>query len=129
MIYWFSIIYNWLIGCCLTLENVSLIWKRHHRRQRVAKLSHLRGAGKNDLWAGRDLYRATPAVSRGLGFCSLIRRTRPLLMDTRLVRQAREHTEDPLPRLFITSLLKRNGRVCYLTQSGSSEKHIPIETD
>ena len=23
------------------LENVSFIWKRHHRRQRAAKLSHL----------------------------------------------------------------------------------------
>jgi hypothetical protein len=33
--------------------------------------------GAQGLWAGRDLYRATPAVTRGLGFSGLIRRTAP----------------------------------------------------
>jgi hypothetical protein len=33
--------------------------------------------GAQCLWAGRDLYRATPAVTRGLGFSGLIRRTAP----------------------------------------------------
>ena len=28
--------------------------------------------GTFDLRAGRDLYRATPAVTRGLGFCGLV---------------------------------------------------------
>jgi hypothetical protein len=36
--------------------------------------------------AGRDLYRATPAVTRGLGFPGLIRRTAPF---NRLLRLAR----------------------------------------
>ena len=34
--------------------------------------------GSYGLWAGRDLYRATPALTRGLGFCGLVRRTVPL---------------------------------------------------
>jgi hypothetical protein len=38
------------------------------------------------LWAGRDLYRATPAVTRDLGFSSLIRRTAPF---SRLLRHTR----------------------------------------
>jgi hypothetical protein len=42
--------------------------------------------GAQGLWAGRDLYRATPAVTRDLGFSGLIRRTAPfgrLLQHTR----------------------------------------------
>jgi hypothetical protein len=33
--------------------------------------------GAQGLWAGRDLYRASPAVTRGLGFYGLIKRTAP----------------------------------------------------
>jgi hypothetical protein len=32
------------------------------------------------FWTGRDLYRATPAVTRDLGFSGLIRRTSPYLV-------------------------------------------------
>jgi hypothetical protein len=42
--------------------------------------------GAQGLWAGRDLYRATPAVTRSLGFSGLIWRTAPfsrLLWHTR----------------------------------------------
>jgi hypothetical protein len=42
--------------------------------------------GARGLWAGRDLYHATPAVTRGLSFSGLIRRTAPfgrLLQHTR----------------------------------------------
>jgi hypothetical protein len=42
--------------------------------------------GAQGLWAGRDLYCATPAVTRDLGFSGLIRRTAPfssLLRHTR----------------------------------------------
>jgi hypothetical protein len=42
--------------------------------------------GTRGLWAGRDLYRAKPAVTRDLGFSGLIRRTAPYLVasyDTR----------------------------------------------
>jgi hypothetical protein len=35
--------------------------------------------GAQGLWAGRDLYRATPAVTRDLGFSGLIRRTAHLV--------------------------------------------------
>jgi hypothetical protein len=42
--------------------------------------------GAQGLWAGRDLYQATPAVTCGLGFTCLIRRTAPF---NRLLRLAR----------------------------------------
>jgi predicted RNA-binding Zn-ribbon protein involved in translation (DUF1610 family) len=55
------------------LKNFSLIWRRHHCRWRAAKFRPMLGV--QGLWAGRDLYRATPAVTRDLGFSGLIRRT------------------------------------------------------
>jgi hypothetical protein len=51
--------------------------------QNLGLCSALRGLG---LWAGRDLYRATPAVTWGLCFSGLIRRTDPF---NRLLRHAR----------------------------------------
>jgi hypothetical protein len=42
--------------------------------------------GAQDLWAMRDLYRATPAMTRDLGFSGLIRRTAPL---SRLLRHTK----------------------------------------
>jgi hypothetical protein len=65
------------------LKNISLIWRRHHCRWRAAKFRPMLGA--QGLWAGRDLYRATPPVTRGLGFSCLIRRTAPI---SRLLRHA-----------------------------------------
>jgi hypothetical protein len=68
----------WLIDWLLfhvPLKNISLIWRRHHYRWRAAKFRPMLGA--QGLWAGRDLYRATPAVTRSLGFSGLIRRTAP----------------------------------------------------
>jgi hypothetical protein len=47
--------------------------------------------GAQGLLAGRDLYRAIPAVTRGLGFSGLIRRTAPfsrLLRHTRICGEA-----------------------------------------
>jgi hypothetical protein len=49
------------------------------------------------LWAGRDLYRATPAVTRGLGFSGLIQRTAPF---SRLSRHTRECGGSILTRIF-----------------------------
>jgi hypothetical protein len=63
------------------LKNFSLIGRRNHCRWRVAKFRLMLGA--QGLWAGRDLYRATPTVSRDLGFSGLIRRTAPF---SRLLR-------------------------------------------
>jgi hypothetical protein len=57
------------------LKNISLIWRRHQYRWRVAKFRLMLGA--QGLWAGRDLYRATAVVTRDLGFFGLIRRTAP----------------------------------------------------
>jgi hypothetical protein len=54
------------------LVNISLIWRRHHYQWRAAKFRRMLDI--QGLWAGRDLYRATPAVTRGLG---LIWRTAP----------------------------------------------------
>jgi hypothetical protein len=66
------------------LKSFSLIWRRHHCRWRAAKFRPM--LGTQGLWAGRDLYRATPAVTRDLSFSGLIRRTAPfrhLLRHTR----------------------------------------------
>jgi hypothetical protein len=57
------------------LKNFSLIWRRHHSWWRAAKFRPMLGA--QGLWAGRNLYRATPAVTRDVGFSGLIRRTAP----------------------------------------------------
>jgi phage FluMu protein Com len=47
------------------------LWRRHHCRWRAVKNRPMLGA--QGLWAGRDLYLATPAVTRDLGFSGLIR--------------------------------------------------------
>ena len=78
---------DWLIDYLLfyvLLKNISLMWRRHHYQWRAAKFRSMLGA--QGLWAGRDLYRATPAVTRGLGFSGLIRRTAQF---SRLLRHTR----------------------------------------
>jgi hypothetical protein len=72
------------LGFYVPLKNFSLIWRRHHCRWRAAKFRPMLGA--EGLWAGRDLYRATPAVTQDLGFSGLIRRTAPF---SRLLRHTR----------------------------------------
>jgi hypothetical protein len=55
----------WLIEYLLfyvPLKNFSLYMATHHCRWRAAKFRPMLGA--QGLWAGRDLYRATPAVTR-----------------------------------------------------------------
>jgi hypothetical protein len=51
------------------LKNFSLLWRRHQCRWRAEKFRPMLGV--QGLWAGRDLYRATPAATRDLGFSSL----------------------------------------------------------
>jgi hypothetical protein len=80
-------LWDWLIDYLLfyvPLKNISLIWRRHHCRWRAAKFRPMLGA--QGLWAGRDLYRATPTATRDLGFSGLIRRTAPF---SRLLRHTR----------------------------------------
>jgi hypothetical protein len=78
---------DWLIDYLqfyVPLKNFSLIWRRHHCRWRAAKVRPMLGA--QSLWAGRDIYCATPPVTRDLGFSGLIWRTAPfshLLRHTR----------------------------------------------
>jgi hypothetical protein len=83
---WFP--FDWLIDWVFTVlrpaQEFSLIWRRHHCRWRAAKFRHMLGA--QGLWAGRDLYRARPTVTRDLGFSGLIRRTAPF---SRLLRHTR----------------------------------------
>jgi hypothetical protein len=48
------------------LKNFSLLWRRHHCKWRAAKYRPMLGA--QGLWAERDLYRATPALTRASVF-------------------------------------------------------------
>jgi hypothetical protein len=71
---------DWLIDYLrfyVSLKIFSLIWRRHHCQLRATKIRSLLGA--QGLWAGRDLYRAIPAVNGDLSFPGLIRRTAPLV--------------------------------------------------
>ena len=89
---------DWLIDYLLfyvPLKNISLIWRRHHYRWRAAKFRPMLGA--QGLWAGRDLYRATPAVTQDLGFSGLIRRTS---LFSRLLRHTRGYGESFLTRIL-----------------------------
>jgi hypothetical protein len=56
------------------LNKFSLIWRHHHCQWRAAKFRPMLGA--QNLWAGWDLYRATPAVTED--FAALIWRTATL---------------------------------------------------
>jgi hypothetical protein len=111
---------DWLIDYLLfyiLLNNISLIWRRHHYQWRAAKLGPM--LGTRGHWAGRDLYRGTPAVTRGLGFSGLIRRTTP---SSRLLRHKRgcggpiltriltgEKAFDSVDRDIILKLMHRYG--------------------
>jgi hypothetical protein len=78
------IIYDWSFSVFRPTQNFSRKWRRHHYRRRAEIFRPMLGA--QGLWAGRDLYRAVPAVTRDLGFSGLIRRTAPfsrLLQHTR----------------------------------------------
>ena len=65
---------DWLIVYCLsTRSNLFYFTQRRHLCWwGAAKVGPVFRA--NGLWAGRGLYRAKPAVTRGLGFCGLSRR-------------------------------------------------------
>ena len=84
---------RWFSDVLVRLENISLTWGRRRlifeirsitiKHKETLTLS-VKGCnfrhilGNYYLLAGRDLYRATPAVKRGLGFCGLIRRNVPI---------------------------------------------------
>jgi hypothetical protein len=58
-------------------KNVSLIWRHHCCQWRLQNLGLCLA-----LWAGRDLYHATPAETHNLGFSSLIQMSAPYLSVT-----------------------------------------------
>jgi hypothetical protein len=79
--------FDWLIDYLrfyVTLKNFSLIWRHHHCQWWAAKFRPMLGV--RGLWAGRDLYRATPAVTQDLGFSGLIQRTAPFSRHLRHTR-------------------------------------------
>jgi hypothetical protein len=79
--------WDWLIDYLrfyAPFKNFSLIQRCHHCWWRAAKFSPMLSA--QGLWAGRDLHRATPAVTRDLGFSGLIWRTAQF---SRLLRHTR----------------------------------------
>jgi hypothetical protein len=71
-------VFQWMIGWLFTVLRPAQEYFTH------MKTSPLLGA--KGLWAGRGLYRVTPAVTRDLGFSGLIRRTAPF---SRLLRHTR----------------------------------------
>jgi hypothetical protein len=103
---------DWMIDYLLfyvPLKNISLIWRRHHYWWRAAKFRPMLGA--QGLWAGRDLYRATPTVTRDLGFFGLIRRT---ALFGRLLRHTRGCGGSILTRILTgwNLILKINRQNC-----------------
>jgi hypothetical protein len=64
-----------IIYCYTSRSRIFYSWRRHHCRWRATKFRPMLVA--EGLWAGRDLYRATPTVTRDLGFFGLIRTTAP----------------------------------------------------
>jgi hypothetical protein len=97
---------DWLIdylGFYVPLKNFSLIWRRHHCRWRATKFRPMLDA--QGLWAGRDLYRATPAVTRDLCFFGIIRRTAPF---SRLLRHTRGCGGSILTRILTGGLIFTN---------------------
>jgi hypothetical protein len=94
-------IVDWLIIYRFTSSSIifSLIWRRHHYRWRAAKFRPMLGA--QGLWAGRHLFRATHAVTQGLGFSGPIRRTAPF---SHLLRHIRECGESILTWILTGSI-------------------------
>ena len=88
----------WFV-CCLLFKN-ELIWRNLHF---MTTKDWTFKAHARHLWAGRDVYRATPAVARGLGFYSLIRKTVP---DTRLFTTSMEYRELILTRIPTGLIMK-----------------------
>jgi hypothetical protein len=54
----------------VSLKNFPLVWRHQNYRWRAAEFRPI--FITQGLWVGRDLYRATPAVTRDLGFSGLI---------------------------------------------------------
>jgi hypothetical protein len=121
-------IIKWLIDYLrfyVPLKNISLIWRRHHYRWRAAKFRPMLGA--QGLWAGRDLYHATPAVTRDLSFSGLIWGTAPF---SRLLRHTRGCGGSILTRIKWRTKMIMNKMIpiyCVGTRSGVFSVYHPDE--
>jgi hypothetical protein len=84
-----SVRYDWLIDYIYFTSREEFFYlcgsRHHHCRWRAAKFMTMLDA-QQGIWAGRDLYRTIPAVTRGPGFSILIRR---ITSFGRLLRHAR----------------------------------------
>jgi hypothetical protein len=101
---------DWLIDYLrfyVPLKNFSLILRRHHCRWRAAKFRPMLGA--QGVWAGRDLYRATPAVTRDLGFSGLICRN---ALFSRFLRHTRGSGGSILTRILTGSCEGETSNKC-----------------
>jgi hypothetical protein len=99
------------------LKNFSLIWRHHHYQWRATKFRAMLGA--QGIWAGRDLYRATSAVTRGLSFSGLIRSTAQFSRFLRLARGCRGRI---LTRILITG---PHSLASYDTQGDAEDPFLP----
>jgi hypothetical protein len=111
VVFFFNIPSNRLIDCLrfyIPLKNISLIWRRHHCRWRAAKFTPM--LGTQGLWAGRDLYRATPAVTRDLVFSGLIQRTAQF---SRLLQNTRGCGGSILTRILTGPIDVYTNYLCY----------------
>jgi hypothetical protein len=84
---------------CVSFKDLSLIWRHCRCRWRSAKFKSILGA--QGLCARRDFYRATPIVTRGLGFPGFIRRTSLFI---RLLRHTRWCEGSILTQILTESL-------------------------
>ena len=86
----------WLSSCtCILLnvplENIALIWRRHHYKGRTAKITVFTAY---DLWARRDLHRVMSYVTI-VRFLRSLPNGRPIYI--RLARQAKGTNPHPPP--------------------------------
>jgi hypothetical protein len=103
--------WKWLIDYLrfyVPLTKFSLIWRRHYCRWRAAKFRPMLGA--QGFWAGRDLYRTTPAVTRDLCFSGLIRGTVPF---SRQLRHTRVCVGSILTRILTGQKVEMKGKQFY----------------
>jgi hypothetical protein len=93
------------------LKNFSLIWRRHHCQWRAAKFWPMLGASKG-LWAGRDLYRATPAVTRDLDSPGLDHpKDRPIQSPLTTRKGVRRTYSNPDPHRVKSGTLPRDQKI------------------
>jgi hypothetical protein len=106
------IMIDWLIVYGFTSRSRIFHWRAAKFRPKL---------GAQCLWAGRDLYRATHAVTQDLGFSGLIRRTAPF---NRLLRFARGCVGPILTRIPTACLEIWNNGIHYAPETNKLEGNL-----